>query len=107
MMASGSFPRRRLFALLLGCVFLHAQALPQAENVPATHPVYTFLKRMAVKGLIERYSETVLPVGRRDVAAFLDTVDGHRARLSETEREWLDDYLSEFRYDLTRNTAGF
>jgi len=69
--------------------------------------VYTFLKRMAVKGLIERYSETVLPMGRRDVAGYLTTIDSKRKELSGAERGWLDDYLSEFHFDITGSTDGF
>ena len=88
-------------------VLLAGTALPQAENVPAGHPVYTFLKRMSVKGLIERYSETVIPLGRREVAGFLAATEVRRAELSEAEAAWLDDYLSEFHYDLTGDTRGY
>ncbi len=62
---------------------------------------------MEVKCVIERYRDAVLPISRREVAAFLDVADGKREELTATEREWLDDYISEFRYDRTGSTKGF
>jgi hypothetical protein len=96
-----------LLALLLLCLATPVRTLSQAEDVPATHPVYSFLKRMSVKGLIEHYSSTILPIGRREVAAYLRVLDGERASMTRVDQGWLDDYLSEFHYDLTGSTAGF
>jgi hypothetical protein len=106
-MASRLSLLRLAAAAMLSLSLAPVQARAQAENVPASHPVYQFLKRMAVKGVIERYSETVLPMGRRDVAAFLAAANARRKQLSAAERGWLDDYLSEFQYDLTGGTEGF
>ncbi len=96
-----------LIAVLALSLALPSSMHAQAENVPATHPVYTFLKKMSVLGLISHYSETVVPMGRREVAEFLKNADSKRDALSEVERGWLDDYLSEFHFDLTGNTDGF
>lgn len=94
--------------LLLALLCLSpALASAQAENVPATHPVYTFLKRMAVKGVVDRYFDAVLPLSRREVAVLLDTVTARRSQLSRAESDWLDDYRSEFQYDMTGETTGF
>ena len=78
----------------------------QAENVPATHPVYSFLKRMEVKGIIERYHDAILPLSRREVAEFLNTIKHNWDKLTEAERGWVSRYLTEFQYDATGCTAG-
>ncbi len=88
---------------LLSCPALFGQS----EDVPANHPVYLFLKRMEVKGIIVRYHDAILPLSRREVASFLDSVDARRKELSAAERGWLGDYLSEFQYDRTGSTQGF
>ncbi len=92
---------------LLAALLISPALFGQAEDVPADHPVYVFLKRMEVKRVIERYHDAVLPLSRREVASFLNVVDGKRNVLSTAEQEWLDDYLSEFQYDRTGSATGF
>lgn len=88
--------------LVLALVLLLAPlAFPQAENVPACHPVYLFLQRMEAKGIITRYRDAILPISRREVGEFLDTVRARQAKLSKTEQGWLADFMSEFHYDMT------
>ncbi|MEW6511549.1 MAG: capsule assembly Wzi family protein [Bacteroidota bacterium] len=79
----------------------------QQENVPATHPVYAFLKRMEVKGVIVRYHDAVLPLARREVAQFLSEIARERERLTDSEQGRLSDFLSEFRYDISGTATGF
>ena len=98
--------RLTCFLILLSCL-LGGEARAQSENVPVEHPVYTFLKRMEVKGLIERYHDAVLPLSRREIAVFLSDIDTSRSRLTEAEQGWLQDFLSEFRFDITGTTQGF
>jgi hypothetical protein len=98
------------FIAFLSAVLLLAgvsESFGQAENVPIAHPVYNFLKRMEVKGLIERYHDAVLPLSRRDVGRFLKEVGAKRKSLSRSESGWLDDFLSEFSFDITGSAAGF
>jgi hypothetical protein len=99
--------KTRLYALVAVLALLPAAAFPQAETAPADHPVYSFLKRMEVKGLISRYHDAVLPLSRREVAAFLVESESHSAGLSTTEHERLQDFLSEFQFDIRRSVAGF
>ncbi len=93
-------------ALLIACL-TPSVVRAQAEDVPAEHPVYAFLKKMSVERLIEGYNGTIIPISRHDVAGYLKTLAGERERLSRSEQGWLDDYLSEFQYDLTGSTEGF
>ncbi len=82
-------------------------AFSQAETVPATHPVYTFLKRMEVKNVIERYHDALVPLSRREVADFLIAVSKGENDLTAAERSILTQFLSEFQFDLRRTTEGF
>lgn len=86
---------------------LSSAGLAQEENVPVANPVYGFLKRMEVKRLIDRYFDAVLPLSRSEVAKFLVDVDAKREKLSAAERDWLQDFLREFQYDISMSTEGY
>lgn len=100
-----NFSRQLLlsFAIL---AFAHSLVVAQAETVPAFHPVYTFLKRMEVKGVIERYRDAIIPLARREIGAFLVTIQASD-RLTSSERETVTDFLSEFQYDIGGSIDGF
>jgi hypothetical protein len=72
----------------------------QIENVQTVNPVYTFLKRMEVRGIITRYHDGFLSLSRADVAHCLLTIDEQREHLSPVECEMLDDFRTEFAFDL-------
>jgi len=98
----------RLVWIACGLMFLaNSAAFPQAETVPANHPVYAFLKRMEVKGLVERYHDAVLPLSRKEVAALLEESLLQASHLSPAERGRLQDFLSEFQYEIRGSVAGF
>jgi hypothetical protein len=78
----------------------------QAENVPVTDPVYTFLKRMEVRGILERYRDAILPLSRREIGEFLIIVDQNRDKLTSSEKDWARRYLDEFRYEVSGSTEG-
>lgn len=89
---------------IVGFVFLLLVAshsvLSQAENVPANHSVYAFLKRLEVKGVIERYHDAILPLSRRQVAQLLVSVKDREHELTAVERAVLADLFVEFQYDI-------
>ena len=97
---------RNLFCVF-AVVVTTTLAFGQAETVPATHPIYAFLKRMDVKGVIEHYRDAVLPLGRGEVAALLRELHNKRDRLTLAEQSLLDDYRREFTFDLDGTTEGF
>ncbi len=101
--------RTILWALVVFLLYAFS-ALPllgQAENVPATHPVYDFLKRMEVKGIIDHYHDAILPLSRREVGEFLDRIKAKADRLTDAEQGFLAYYLSQFQFDRTGSTEGF
>lgn len=86
---------------MLACWLIVGMALyAQVENVQSDNPVYSFLKRMEVKGIITRYHDGFLTLSRADVARFLQATDGQRERLTVTEQEMLDDFMTEFAHEL-------
>jgi len=91
---------RMLFIIGALMIFSH-ETYPQAENVPAVHPVYNFLKRMELKGVIERYHDAVIPLSRKEIARFLTVTKEHETSLTATEKRILQDYLVEFQYDIS------
>lgn len=101
--------RCALALVVLALFFADGQNLcfAQAENVPVGHSVYTFLKRLEVKGLIEKYHDAVLPLSRNEIAGFLTQLNQHPENLTETEQDYLKDFLSEFQYDITGSTEEF
>ena len=72
----------------------------QAENVSVSHPVYQFLKRLGVKGLVERFDDAVLPFSRKTIAGYLDEINNRKDDLTRVEKDLLADYVVEFEYDL-------
>lgn len=83
------------------------RALAQAENVPVGHPVYDFLKRMEVRGEIERYHDAVMPLSRKEVAEFLVHLKSHSEEFTSAEHGYLEDFLSEFQFDISGSMDGF
>ena len=79
----------------------------QVENVPVYHPMYAFLKRMELEGVIEKYHDAILPLSRREIAEFLEIIDRRRSELTPVEQSTLDDYLVEFQFDMKGSTEGF
>ncbi|MBI5217245.1 MAG: hypothetical protein HY960_15940 [Ignavibacteriae bacterium] len=75
----------------------------QVENVPVSNPVYYFLKRMEVKGVIEKYRDAILPLSRNQVAIFLQQLIDKQSYLTETERLQLEDFITEFQFDISQS----
>ena len=95
-------------AILAICLAgLSSISIAQVETVPATHPVYTFLKRMEVRGIIERYHDAILPLSRKEVGTFLLDVQKQHDELTETEQNTTTDFLSEFQFDIGGSIDGF
>ena len=98
---------RKLICAAAMCVAFPAILFAQAENVPATHPVYGFLKRMEVRGILDRYDDAILPLSRKEIGDFLSAVERNRGKLTEQEQEWLGRYIDEFSYEVRGTTEGF
>ena len=68
----------------------------QAEHVPITNPVYDFLDRMQIKGVLPSFSRAVIPMDREDVVGYLRAVVAEQSSLRATELSLLRRYEDEF-----------
>ena len=88
-------------ALILSTVLV-SRTTAQRELLPVNHPVYKFLLRQEIRGLIENYHWGTLPLTRGEVARFLEKLNNRTHELSGVDQRILDDFDTEFEYDLNR-----
>jgi len=88
------------FELLLFSLVLSAESFSQMESVPVSNPVYEFLKRMEIKGVIEKYPNVILPLSRAEIAGLIQQIEARRESLSAAERDVLEDLKIEFAHEL-------
>lgn len=79
--------------------------IAQVETVPIHNTVYTFLKEMKVKRVIQFIKEDDPILSRFEVNNLLDEISKHRDQLSDTEIKLLEKYKQEFSDDLTEENA--
>jgi hypothetical protein len=103
-----------LFSFLVLIIVLlsltNSNIYAQVEMVPPSDRIYDFLDRMETNKIIESYSSSMLPISRREIARFLVEINVKRAKLSKTDRKFLDDYLVQFEYDIMhtlKKTSSF
>ncbi|MFA6235670.1 MAG: hypothetical protein WC824_15985, partial [Bacteroidota bacterium] len=72
------------------------RATAQAEHVEIAHPVYQFLSRMQVRGLVPEFSRSMLPLERKEVTALLRKLADDRGACSVAERALIDRFADEF-----------
>jgi len=77
-----------------------ANIFSQVENVPVSHSVYAFLKRMEVRGIIKNFDDASLPISRSEVANFLKEIYSKRDKLSTKEQGYLELLMIEFENEL-------
>ncbi len=85
--------------LLLFVLLTAGKTFSQVELVPLSNPVYEFLDRMNTNKVIEGYSSSMSPISRRETAGFLTEINSKRKKITKTDRDLLDYYLTEFEYD--------
>lgn len=88
-----------IYLIILTLILIN-NSTSQIENVPASHSVYNFLKRLYIKNIINDYNDAVLPLSRTKIAAYLKTISEKKNSLTHTENKILDDLLVEFENDI-------
>ncbi|MGQ9799366.1 MAG: hypothetical protein ACUVRG_08740 [Ignavibacterium sp.] len=94
----------RLFILLL-FFSSYLKLFAQIENVQIQHPVYSFLKEMNVKGMIDYIKEDDPVLSRFEVIDLLRKIKSNAQQLSETENKLVEKYLSEFSDELNTENS--
>src|SRR5437867_2194953 len=92
------------FLLLL----LSSNSYSQVEMVAPSNRIYGFLERMGTNKIIGNYSSSMIPISRRQIAAYLDEIKVKENKISKTDRKLLNDFLVEYEYDInhTLNNAS-
>ncbi len=96
--------------LICALVFISTNLFSQVELVPVSNKVYSFLDRMNTNKVIEGFSESMLPVSRREVGSFLTHANSKRNKLTASDKKILDEYLVEFEFDTygtLKNSSNF
>lgn len=70
-------------------------------SVPLHHPVYHFLERMEALGYVHDVFDGIKPFDRAQVARYLQQVRRHRQQLTSIDRRRLDEFLLDFRWELS------
>jgi hypothetical protein len=87
---------KNIYKILFFIGLFTLSAFSQVENVQITHPVYTFLKEMKVKGTIDYFREDESVISRFEVLNLLNIISESRNSLSSTEIKLLDKFFKEF-----------
>lgn len=79
----------------------------QAEYVPVSNPVYSFLERMDALHFINNYDSFQKPKTRRAIAALLKEVEKKKTELDLVDRNILLDLKSEFSLEMFETTDSY
>ena len=86
-------------SIISAILLIVGSAYAQVELVPVGNSVYDFLKRMQVKGIVTEFNSANLPISREEVGAMLLKVDLVKQKISNVDKNMLEDYMVEFEYD--------
>jgi len=90
-----------LFLVLIISMVVNAQQ----ENVPLNHDIYTFLKEMKVKGIVDNIHDDSPNMSRYEIRNILKQIELQTTNLSNTEIKLLKKYQKEF-YDDDANNSN-
>ena len=90
-----------IFIILISSIH---QLQSQIENVPIENQVYEFLNRLGVKGILKLYSNTMIPLSRKEVAELLKEVEAQRDNLTDAEVEFFEKFKREFVHEFASET---
>lgn len=101
----GRSPLRKIVVIML--LMLPIAVFPQAEYVPISNPVYSFLERMDALHFIKNYDSFQKPKTRRVIASFLKEVEQKKTELDLVDRNALLDLKSEFSLEMFEITDNY
>jgi len=81
--------------------FFYTVLIASGLHVPINDPIYPFLDRLAVKGVLTDFNNNTLPLTRNIIAKSLIQLKENRGELTPAESSYLNEFLSEYRYELT------
>lgn len=72
----------------------------QVENVSIDNQVYEFLNRMNIAGFLPQYSNSILPVSRKEVGEMLLHITKQKHLLSTIDLKYLNKFTGEFALEM-------
>jgi len=78
----------------------------QNENINAEHPIYYFLQKMKIRGIISEYDNSVIPLAKSRLKEYIETIETRKELLCEKENEELElfsSYLTNLRFGDDKN----
>jgi len=78
----------------------------QNENINAEHPIYDFLQKMKIRGIISEYDNSVIPLAKSRLKEYIETIETRKELLCEKENEELElfsSYLTNLRFGDDKN----
>ncbi len=78
----------------------------QNENINAEHPIYDFLQKMKIRGIISDYDNSVIPLAKSRLKEYIETIETRKELLCEKENEELElfsSYLTNLRFGDDKN----
>ncbi|MHB1688483.1 MAG: capsule assembly Wzi family protein [Ignavibacteriaceae bacterium] len=86
---TGLISAARLLSFSCFLLILSENIFAQVETIPSGHPVYSFLKRMQVMGIIQNYDDVILPLSKQEVINLLEEIDVKKNSLTTTDQDYL------------------
>lgn len=86
----------KFFLIILLIIFSTGSLNSQVENVPVSHPVYSFLKRMWIRQNLTNVSFFKIPLTRDEVISMLKEIRSNWIRLSTIDRLLLESFELDF-----------
>ncbi|CAN5669594.1 hypothetical protein BH10BAC5_BH10BAC5_14440 [soil metagenome] len=80
--------------------FVSFNLFAQIEMTSPSHPVYDFLRKMQLKGVIPQYNPANIPISRGKIASLLMKIIENEKYLTHLDKEFLKDYKVEYYYDI-------
>lgn len=97
---NSSFSQRCLGLLLLS-IFMLGSLTASQLYVRLSDPVYPYLDRLATQGVIREFLNDTKPLQRDEIAKYLVNLANQRHQLSVTDRELLDEYIADYRTEIS------
>ena len=98
-------PARSFITLLCITCLASTDLLAQRDLIPPTDPVYKFLLRQEINGTLNGFHWGMLPLSRREIAGFLDSMESS-GELSATDRGILRDLQIKLSFDRTNSLSN-
>lgn len=95
----------KIFSIIILLVF-SSSLIAQEDNLPSEHRVYSFLKEMRVKNIINYLKDDYLLLSRNQVRAHLNEIEDKKELLSETEKNLLVKFQQELSDNLNKNQSS-